>query len=229
MSMRPAFLGLALVAAVLATVISMELDIGEPVADKTGIVPVRHVPKMQPHVASEDPEDHTDAWVATALARPLFSRDRKPTPVAAKSGGPAFASLPRLSGVVIGPSGKTAIFAGGENSKPIAVDEGKTLGPYTVQAITPNAVTVTGPEGERSLTVTADATTRDALAAEIPRVQQAPQPPQQAPGMRPGVLPGTIPGLPNGIIRPNLLRPGMLPRMVAPGQAPRSNEGSDSP
>jgi len=228
MSARPALLGLALLASTFATAISLELDIGRPAEDETGIVPVRHVPKAQPRVASEDPEDHTDAWVATALARPLFSRDRKPTPVEAKAGGGAsLTSLPRLTGVVIGPFGRTAIFAGGDNAKPIAVREGKTLGPYTVQAIMPGMVTVEGPEGERTVSLSADAATRQALLAEMP------QQPQAQPGQQPGVPPGTLPGAPNGLVpRPNLLnvRPGMqfqrgLPPGVQPGKS--ATEGTE--
>jgi hypothetical protein len=227
MSARPALLGLGLLASLLAAAISLELDVGEPAEDTTGIVPVRHVPKAQPRVASEDPEDHTDAWVAVAVARPLFSRDRKPTPVAAKSGGPLLSSLPRLTGVVIGPFGRTAIFAEGDNHKPIAVNEGKTLGPYTVQAIQPGRVTVTGPEGEQVVAVRADAATRQALEAEIPQV------PQTAPGVpQPAVPPGTVPGVP-GVMqpRPNFLnlRPGMqFQRGLPPGmQRPNpTQEGS---
>ncbi len=228
MSARPAFLGLGLLASLLAAALSLELDIGQPVEDATGIVPIRHVPKAQPRVASEDPEDHTDAWVATAVARPLFSRDRKPTPVAAKSGGPLLSSLPRLTGVVIGPFGRTAIFAEGDNHKPITVGEGKTLGPYTVLAIAPGQVKVSGPEGERVVLVSADAATRQALAAEMPQQPQtAPGQPQQA------VPPGTLPGVP-GVMqpRPNLLnlRPGMqFPRgLPAAMQRPNpTQEGSD--
>jgi hypothetical protein len=230
-SARPAFLGLGLLASVLAAALSLELDIGEPPEDVTGIVPIRHVPKAQPRVASEDPEDHTDAWVATSLARPLFSRDRKPTPVAAKAGGPALTSLPRLTGVVVGPFGRLAIFAGsGDKEKPIAVSEGKTLGPYTVQAIQPGRVTVNGPDGERVVSLSADAATRQALAAEIPQPQQV-QPGQQQ-GLPPGTLPG-VPGVPNPLAqRPNLLnlRPGMqFQRGIARGeQPPRPNqEGSE--
>jgi hypothetical protein len=225
MSARPLFLGLGLLASALATALSLELNLGQPAEDATGIVPVRHVPKAQPRVASEDPEDHIDAWVATALARPLFSRDRKPTPAAPKGGGPALSSLPRLTGVVVGSFGRIAIFASGGDQKPIAVSEGKTLGPYRVQTIVPGSVTVTGPDGERVVSLTADAATRQALEAEMP------QQPQVVPGQPPGILPGVrVPGLPNGAMpRPNL-RPGMqFQRGLPPGvPRPRSiQDGSD--
>lgn len=235
MSTRPAFLGLALLASLLAVAIVRELDGGQPTEDETGIVPIRHVPKAQPRVASEDPEDHTDAWLETALARPLFSRDRKPTPVEAKSGGgTTISSLPRLTGVVIGPFGRTAIFAGVDNGKPTAVAQGNTIGPYTVVAVEPGHVTVSGPGGEQEVSLSGDAATRQALAAEIPQpppvvpVQQ-----QQQPGVPPGTLPGGVPGLPNGLVpRPNMLnlRPGgQFQRGMPPNfQAPKPNpEGSE--
>ena len=152
MSRRPAFLGLALLASLLASAIMLELDTAQPTEDQTGIVPIRHVARTQPHAASEDPEDHSEQWVAVALARPLFSRDRKPTPVVAKAdGGPALSAVPRLTGIVIGPLGRTAIFAGAEGAKPIAVDEGGTIGPFTVRTVSPDRVTVAGPDGEQEV------------------------------------------------------------------------------
>jgi hypothetical protein len=190
MSRRPAFLGLALLASALAATVMLELDAAQPAEDRTGIVPIHHLPRAKARAASEDPMDHTDQWVASALARPLFSRDRRPTPEATKtSGGPAFASLPRLTGVVIGPFGRTAIFAVGEAGKAVEVKEGKSLGAYTVRAIAPGRVTVAGPEGERVVQLSADAATRSTLAAEMP------QPPQAAPAI-PGMPPGVTPGQP---------------------------------
>ena len=232
MSSRIAFLGLALLATALLAVIVLELDGGQPVEDGTGIVPIRHLPKTQPRAASEDPEDHTDAWVATALERPLFSRDRRPTPVEAKAGGPvASTTLPRLTGVIVGPFGRTAIFAGTDGGKPLSVGEGKTIGPYTIEAIAPGGVTVTGPEGERNVTLAADANSRSTLAADIPQPPPQPQPPG-IPGVPPGALPGA--GIPGQAFTPqqrqNLLnlRAGALQRSMQGIQPPQPNrEGSD--
>ena len=228
MSRRPAFLGLALLACALGGVIVLELDAARPAVDETGIVPIRHAPRAQARAASEDPEDHTDQWVATALARPLFSRDRRPTPVAAASGGgPAQGGLPRLTGVVIGPFGRTAIFAGPDGGKPVAVSEGKTLGAYTVRAIAPGRVTVTGPEGERVVMPVADAATRSTLAPEAP-----PPPPAIPPGLPPGTLPSGL--TPGGQTTPQQratlfnLRPGNpLARGGAGQRNPATQEGSD--
>jgi hypothetical protein len=232
MSSRVPFLALALLASGLAVVIVLELESARGAREPSAVVAVRHPPKVQPRVASEDPEDHTDAWLADVLARPLFSRDRKPTPPASKAGGSqTLAALPRLTGVVLGPFGRTAIFAGTDGAKAVVVNEGKTVGPYTVQSIRPGGVTVDGPQGEQRVSLGADAATRSALAAEIPR------PPQP-------VMPPGIPGLPppggapinqfNQLQRQNMqglqnLRPGgafQRPLPGIPGLQP-SREGSN--
>jgi len=228
---RAAFLGLALLASALAALIATELEGAQPAGDPTGIVAIRHPPKVQPRVASEDPEDHTDTWLATVLARPLFSRDRKPTPTEAKSSAATtLAALPRLTGVIVGPFGRTAIFAGTDGGKAIVAGEGTSVGPYTVRSIQPGAVTVTGPQGERMVALTGDAATRSALAAEIPR-----PPPPPPPGL-PGLLGLAQPGVQpinqfNAQLRQNIqnLRNGVpiqrLPQNI-PGLQP-SREGSN--
>jgi hypothetical protein len=214
MSLRLGSLGLGLLATALCAALALELDGSQTEANPSGIVPIRHVPRTQPRVASEDPEDHAGAWAATALARPLFSRDRKPTPLAAATGGaPALAVLPRLTGVIIGPFGHTAIFAAPAGGRPIAVSEGKTVGPYRIETIAPGGVTVAGPGGERHVPLSEDASMRDALAAEIPRPPPPPPPPGQV-GV-PGLPAGVAPGMPFNLQqRQNLLnlRPGMLQR-----------------
>jgi len=96
------------------------------------------------------PADHTAEWVATALSRPLFSPDRRPSRQAvAAVAAPVFADLPRLSGILITPSGRSAIFAPAGGGKPVVATEGTTLGPYVVRAIEPDQVTLVGPKGIR--------------------------------------------------------------------------------
>ena len=58
-----------------------------------------------------------DGWVGTILARPLFSPSRRPAATAAAAGP---GGLPRLAGVIVGPEGKTVIFAaaGGRRADP---------------------------------------------------------------------------------------------------------------
>jgi hypothetical protein len=231
---RAAFLCLVLLACGLAAIVSAEWQVAGRGPEADPFAPVRHVAKAQPRVASEDPEDHTDAWLATALARPLFSRTRKPTPPEAKPGSaPALSALPRLTGVIVGPFGRTAIFAGADGAKPVAVAEGKELGPYTVEAIEPGGVRVSGPQGEQLVLLTADANARSALAADVPRPPPAvQQPPAVPPGLPAGIQPAAgAPGTPFNIQqRQNLLnmRPGIpFQRPVGlPGLQP-SREGSN--
>ena len=95
--------------------------------------------------------DHTAEWVATILARPLFSPDRRPpseAPAARASGAPA--GLPRLAGVVVGPFGRSAIFVP-EGSKPMVVTEGGRVDAWTVRSIEVGTVQVSGPGGARTL------------------------------------------------------------------------------
>jgi hypothetical protein len=145
-------------------------------------VPIRHAPPAKARTAAEDPVDHTDEWVETSLARPLFSRDRRPTVVAAKAGETVISSMPRLTGVLVSPLGRSAIFAGPDGGKPMVISEGSSLGPYLIKSIAPGHVTVSGPEGERDLEPSFDANARRAVA-------EAPQPAQPRPqvlNFRPG-------------------------------------------
>lgn len=206
MSSRPAFLGMALLATALLAVLAWELDAAGPAEDQTGIVPIRHAPIARPKAAEQpDEEDHTDEWVETILARPLFSRDRKPTPVLAKSGGAvAVSTMPRLTGVMVGPEGARAIFAPAEsNGKLLVASKGTTLGPYTVEAIEPGRVTVSGPEGTVKLQPSFDAAVRAAQLVAMPQPAQPQQDQQQGVPQR---------GVP--------LQPGQQPQ---PGQPPFMN------
>jgi hypothetical protein len=200
---RLPFLAMGLLATALLAVMALELDAGAPAEDATGIVPLRHAPLARARAPTEDPVDHTDAWVKRSLARPLFSRDRRPTPVVARAGGGStIASVPRLSGTLVGPFGRSAIFAGESGGKPVVVAVGGSLGGYTVQAIEPGHVTISGPEGVRQLQPSYDAAARRAVADAAPPAQ----PPMPLPGqlrqqllnIRPGnQFPRGLPGAQN--------------------------------
>jgi len=187
MSARRAFLGLAFLATVLAATIVLELDEGAPPAgSETGVVPIRRKAKVEPPATAQDHSDRTDNWLATALARPLFSRDRRPTDEEPNT-GTTFGSLPRLTGVVIGPFGQRAIFAATDGGRPTVLSVGKTLGEYTVEKIEPGGVTVSGPEGRHQVSFAADAKERHDMAAVMPppspaQVQTQAQHPAPAPG-----------------------------------------------
>lgn len=92
---------------------------------------------------------HVRDWIATTLARPLFSPDRRPSAetLADTASGPT--DLPRLTGIVVGPTGRSAIFAGAD--KPIVIGEGGHIAAFTVQSIDMAQVQILGPDGLRVL------------------------------------------------------------------------------
>jgi general secretion pathway protein N len=113
-------------------------------------------PVPPPSHASAAPEQHepdVQGWKASNLARPLFSRSRRPPPPLA----PAFAAAappplpPRLTAVLVGPSGSSAMFVASGSAKPITVHEGGQVGPYRIRRISPGEVLVEAPDGEHLL------------------------------------------------------------------------------
>ena len=96
------------------------------------------------------PPDHTNEWVTTILTRPLFNPGRRPPAEASVVTGNQLAALPRLSGVLVGPFGRNAIFAP-EDGKPIIVAEGARVAAWTVLAIEANGVEIVGPDGRRTV------------------------------------------------------------------------------
>jgi hypothetical protein len=93
------------------------------------------------------------ADIATsATTRPLFSPTRRPSNSPDKSVGAAAApeEVPRLTGVIIGPSGGWAIFADADG-KSHAAATGDVIGAFKVRAISPGVVTLTGSGGDRVL------------------------------------------------------------------------------
>jgi hypothetical protein len=206
--MRAPLLALAALGLLLAATLAAEFALpgpGDDMAAATGIRPAPRLPRLDAARATAQVVDRSDAWVATILARPLFSRDRHPPDAKVASASDPGEGLPRLTGIAVSPSGRSAIFAGAAAGKPIVVGEGGSVGGYTVRAIAPGRVQVVGPGGERTLSPSFDPTL-PAVAAEAPR------PP---PGMQ------GFPGLP--------LTPGMPLQM--PGrpfipQVPRFGNGA---
>jgi hypothetical protein len=84
--------------------------------------------------------------------RPLFSPGRRPPPppAAAQATAAAGAAFPRLSGVIVGPSGSSAIFTDSAGHARIAT-EGSPVGEFTIRTIVPGQVTLTSSAGERVL------------------------------------------------------------------------------
>ena len=119
-------------------------------------------------------------WQVTLLARPLFSPGRRPPRVA--DGGARTPGLPRLTGVVVAPDGRRAIFAGGK-----VLAEGAMLGRYRIAAIEVGRVTLQGPEGPEVLRPAfagGARTAPPARAATLAAARPAPEPEPPASPLR---------------------------------------------
>jgi hypothetical protein len=142
---RGYLVGVLVVAAVLAGLMA---DLLQPGRDNAPSHATTGPPSTEPTPRG----DQVAAWMATSLARPLFSRTRQ-----APETGQAVAvapppPVPRLTAVLVGPFGRTAMFvATGDAGKPVVVQEGDKVGPYQVRRITPGAVVVDGPTGRLTL------------------------------------------------------------------------------
>ena len=122
--------------------------------------------------------NRTRDWVTAVLARPLFSPDRRPAANATSVAGSSHSSLPRLAGILVGPFGRSAIFAA-DGSKPIVVQEGGHVGAYTVRSIEMAQVRLVGPDGAQVLNPSFDqAPNKSATGASAPtrRTGEAPLP-----------------------------------------------------
>lgn len=196
-------------AAVLAGTIALELRGAASDRGRVAALPPPPAAAASPDRPAPAP-DRTQAWVATILARPLFSPTRRPPPAAAAAAAPGIAELPRLTAVLVTPSGKSVIFAAANGGKPIVAAEGSRIGPYVVQRIEAGRITMLGPEGSRVLQPTFD---KDAPRPPVPGSAAGAPPP--------GAFPG-LPGLEKLLKRPEgaaALLPG-LPASNAPPAPP---------
>jgi hypothetical protein len=155
-----ALLGIAGLAAVVA------LEVANAPQGTVEALPSRAV--ALPPSAAEASVDHSGEWAATILGRPLFSADRRPS--SAASAIASVPGLPRLSGIMVGPFGRSAIFAA-DGPKPLVAQEGARIAGYTLKAIEPTQVRLTGPQGNVVLYPTFAT-----VAAAPGRVTKAPSP-----------------------------------------------------
>jgi hypothetical protein len=110
-------------------------------------------------------------WTRTALARPLFSPSRRPATVAVS--GP---QEPRLAGIVLGPSGALAIFAGENEARGTVAAVGQQAGSWKVLSISADSVQVIGPSGLRLLHPSRDPSGRSGDATAGSGVPLPPHP-----------------------------------------------------
>jgi hypothetical protein len=177
----------------------------------------------------------TAEWVASILARPLFSPSRKPdaAPVKEAAAAPDQPSndLPRLAGIQVVGTSRHAIFQPTGDTPPLVVGEGEMVSGWKVETIGLTSVKLTGPTGATTVEPRFDETA-------VPPAPQMPAfgkpangqpargttpgqpavrpPPPPAPGNTVPARP--TPGQPTG----NPIRPSPnLPRAVPPPNGPQ--------
>lgn len=110
------------------------------------VEPVMRVARSLGATNAGQPSGSDRRWIAAILGRPLFDRARRPP-----SGTVSSAGALRLSGVIIGPFGRQAIFEPAGGGKPVVVHEGDRVGDSIVRSIGPDLVLVVGGSGVRAL------------------------------------------------------------------------------
>jgi general secretion pathway protein N len=131
----------AALAGLLALLLLWELLPAAPPTPPPGLV------DRAPLAAADDSAAKAGAWMAQILARPLFRADRRPLTIVPAS---ADLTVPRLTAIVITAAGRSAIFIGSDGGASVLGVGGRS-GVYAVQAITPDAVRLTGPTGTLTL------------------------------------------------------------------------------
>ncbi len=163
---------LGALACLLTGIIGLELR--QPAAKGEATAPLA-VPSPPPPYPVALPAGHGAEHAAAALARPLFSEDRRPRlPSLLPAAEPP--SVPRLTGTIIGPFGKRALLVDGNSDRPLVLGESGRMGVWTVEAISEGLVTLRGPDGAQDLRVSfgaplqPDRTIRTSSAA--PRIRR---------------------------------------------------------
>ena len=87
------------------------------------------------------------AWMETALERPLFREDRRPVKTADEPARGGNETL-RLTGIITGPFGSRAIFQSGDSARPIVADVKTRLNGFVVRSIEPGKVVVVDAGGD---------------------------------------------------------------------------------
>jgi hypothetical protein len=114
------------------------------------------------------------AYEQIILARPLFAPSRRPpAAAAAATAQSSVRTLPRLTGVIITPGTRLALFASTEG-KVITAAMGVMVGGYVVSSIAPDEAILLGPHGARQVHISFPHVTRGATSYEIDAAQDAP-------------------------------------------------------
>lgn len=166
-----AFAGLIVVEAVSGS--------AERVAVEAAPVPAK--PRLQPRV----PEPRNVDLAAGILAAPLFSPSRRPAAAAER---PAELTGIRLSGIVIEPDRRLAIFAVA-GAKPVVRREGETVNEWRLESIAPWQVVLSGPAGSQTLLPKGDTGLVRPAPIAAAAAQPTPLPPPIARQVTSGVAP----------------------------------------
>ncbi len=161
MSRLPLY-GLAALAALLAVSIAWQLSTPDRVT------PAAPLPITAATTDARPPTDHARGaadLAAVILARPLFSPARRAAAPGMVAQPAPDGPLPRLTGIIVTPTGRSAIFAGG--AQPVVVLEGGQLGGFVVHAIEPGQVTLLGPDGPRIVLPSFDPNRPQPVAAAV--------------------------------------------------------------
>jgi hypothetical protein len=144
------------------------------------------------------PREMLDELLAITLARPLFSSTRRPPQSAVSDGANADLADTRLTGIIIEPARRIAIFAV-TGARPLRLTEGDAVSGWRIESITPREVALSGPSGTKTLEPKFDPN----LGSSPPRPASAPTaagrpvvapPPAANPAARPNIPP--VPGQP---------------------------------
>lgn len=136
------------VATALASTIFWEVrTLWEPDA---GVLPSRSgLAKAEATPPQQTPAGSADAWLVSALERPLLRSNRRPDKAFGESQR-RNNEAPRLAGVITGPFGNRAIFTVPGSPKSFVAKEGSHVGTFVVGSIQPGRVIVESDGGSHT-------------------------------------------------------------------------------
>ena len=138
----------------LAGVVFLELQSSDSDVEPTPPAPPR---AADTPAAPRVQQARLENLVATILAQPLFSPTRRPpdTGSSQSSADPGLGDV-RLTGIVVEPDRRLAIFALSGQAKPLSLSEGEALNGWRLDSILPEQVSLSGPGGTTTLEPKAD-------------------------------------------------------------------------
>jgi hypothetical protein len=173
---------------VLAMLLIVEIKAPDRMAMAPGVAEEQSAPLPALRQLARAP---TAPPIAAILARPLFSPSRRPPATNAGNADDSGLADSRLAGIVIEPGRRFAVFAP-QGAKALTVTEGETVGGWRVDSISAREVSLSGPDGTKTLQPKFDPN----LA---PPSDEQPRPPAPVFGVTPNIRaaqPGAPPFIP---------------------------------